>query len=414
MYLFVIYSHSKNLDKAQILYEQITDINAEIIIIYGNPSLNDEYIKHEHIITIKCGDTYDCLTDKTLKLLEISNQLYPDIKGLFKCDDDIVLNVNRFNSFLLKIEQMKDKDYIGKSIYTVEKKGDKEWNTLHAQYCGGPLYYLSKKSIQVFVENSITKGYYEDNCIGHNLNKRNIYPINYPLYTDSYDEFLMNKNTISFHNNRNIDIEKYKLKHVYYINLEERTDRKKHIEKQLDTLGWCYERFNAIKAKSGRVGCSMSHLKLLTMAKEKNLPYIVIIEDDIHFTDIQKFNVLYKHFVDTNIDYDVYLLAGNLRPPVQKFTPHILKISLSYTTTGYIVRQHYYDVLIQNIKDGIQKLLKNANNGMNAIDVNWIPLQKKDKWFISYPRTVTQLANHFSNIENRVVNYDHLMLDNIN
>lgn len=206
-------------------------------------------------------------------------------------------------------------------------------------------------------------------------------------------------------------MDKYKLKNVYYINLEERTDRKKHIEKQLESLGWCYERFNAIKTKSGRVGCSMSHLKLLTMAKEKNLPYIVIIEDDIHFTNIQKFNELYKHFVDTNIDYDVYLLAGNLRPPVQRINPHLLKISLSYTTTGYIVKQHYYDTLIQNIKGGIQKLLQNVNDGMSAIDVNWIPLQRKDKWFISYPRTVTQLANDFSNIENRVVNYDRVMLD---
>lgn len=205
------------------------------------------------------------------------------------------------------------------------------------------------------------------------------------------------------------------MKNVYYINLERRPDRKTHIESQLNSLGWNYQRFNAIQMKSGRVGCSMSHLKLLQMAKEKKLPYIVILEDDIHFTNIPKFQELFKHFMDKiKDDYDVYLLAGNLRHPIEMITQNILKVSTSYTTTGYIVKQHYYDTIIQNIKEGIINLIKNPLNGMNAIDVNWIQLQKKDKWFISYPRTVTQLANHFSNIENRVVNYDHLMLDNIN
>ncbi len=201
------------------------------------------------------------------------------------------------------------------------------------------------------------------------------------------------------------------MKHVYYINLESRTDRRKHVESQLKSLGWNYERFNAVKTNSGRVGCSISHLRLLKMAKEKELPYIVIIEDDIHFTNIPKFKSLHKHFIEKVSEFDVYLLAGNLRPPVEKITNDIFKISMSYTTTGYIVKNHYYDTMIENIKQGITKLIKDPSNGMNAIDVNWIPLQQKDKWYISYPRTVTQLANEYSDIEKRIINYDHLMLD---
>lgn len=202
------------------------------------------------------------------------------------------------------------------------------------------------------------------------------------------------------------------MEHVYYINLESRTDRRTHVESQLELLGWKYERFNAVKTKSGRVGCSMSHLRLLQMAKQKNLPYIVIIEDDIHFTDIPKFKSLHKEFIENISDFDVYLLAGNLRPPVEIIPNNILRISLSYTTTGYVVKNHYYDTMIENIKEGISKLIKDPSNGINAIDVNWIQLQKKDKWYISYPRTVTQLANEYSDIEKRIINYDHLMLDN--
>lgn len=201
------------------------------------------------------------------------------------------------------------------------------------------------------------------------------------------------------------------IENVYYINLEERDDRKKHVESELIKLGWKYERFNAVKAKSGRVGCSMSHLKLLMKAKKENMPYIVIIEDDIQFTNMKMFKKQIHSFLNSKINYDVYLLAGNLRNPVEQVKPGILKISKSYTTTGYIVKNHYYDKMINNIKEGINNLLKNPDNGYNAIDAYWMKLQQTDNWYISYPRTVTQLPD-YSDIEGRIVNYNHLMLDN--
>ena len=147
------------------------------------------------------------------------------------------------------------------------------------------------------------------------------------------------------------------------------------------------------------------------MAKEKNLPYIVILEDDIHFTNIPKFQELLKHFMDEiKDDYDVYLLAGNLRHPIEKITQNILKIYTSYTTTGYIVKQHYYDTIISNIKEGIVRLIKNPLNGMNAIDVNWIQLQKK----INGLYHIHELSHNspiILVIKIEFVNYDHLMLD---
>lgn len=202
------------------------------------------------------------------------------------------------------------------------------------------------------------------------------------------------------------------IENVYYINLEQRTDRKKQVEEQLKQLNWKYERFNAIKSTSGRVGCSLSHLKLLTMAKEKKLPYIVIVEDDIMFTNVKLFQNLFTNFLNTIPNFDTYLLAGNLRNPIRKVTKNILQVYRSFTTTGYIVQSHYYDTMIQNFKDGIKELLKNPNNGLFAIDTYWMKLQQTGQWYISYPRTVTQQPD-FSDIENRVVNYNHVMLDTI-
>lgn len=201
------------------------------------------------------------------------------------------------------------------------------------------------------------------------------------------------------------------LENVFYINLEHRTDRRTQVETELNTLGWKYERFNAIKLANGRIGCSVSHLKILKLAKKRRLPYVVVIEDDIEFKKPDKYNSMLRKFLDSNIEYDVLLLAGNLRPPIKQINSHVLQIFHSWTTTGYIVKSEYYDVLINNIHEGIQLLMREPDkHHLYAIDCYWMRLQKKDKWMILYPRTNTQRPT-YSDIEGKEINYDRLMLD---
>ena len=61
------------------------------------------------------------------------------------------------------------------------------------------------------------------------------------------------------------------IKNIFYINLDTRPDRKTRFELEMKKLGLEATRFNAIKHKSGAVGCSMSHLALLKYAKTQNL-----------------------------------------------------------------------------------------------------------------------------------------------
>ena len=82
-----------------------------------------------------------------------------------------------------------------------------------------------------------------------------------------------------------------------------------------------------------------------------------------------------KDFLKSKINYDVYLLAGNLRPPVKEVKPGILKYIKVLQTTGYIVKNHYFDKMINNIKEGINNLIRNPNNGYNAIRY-WMKLQQ--------------------------------------
>ena len=75
------------------------------------------------------------------------------------------------------------------------------------------------------------------------------------------------------------------LKNVFYINMDERADREIHMELQFEKLGISAQRIRACKMKNGCVGCTMSHIRCLELAKLRNYDYICIIEDDAYFTE---------------------------------------------------------------------------------------------------------------------------------
>ena len=157
---------------------------------------------------------------------------------------------------------------------------------------------------------------------------------------------------------------------VFYINLTERADRRAQVEQQLNLVGLTqFNRFNAIKLPNGALGCSMSHLKCLQLAKEKNLDHILIVEDDIIFLNPGIFIGQLNKFLQNNKEWDVLLIAGNNVPPYRVVDDTCVQVSWCQTTTGYLIRKQYYDTLINNIKEGINMLIREPKNKiMYAID----------------------------------------------
>jgi hypothetical protein len=201
------------------------------------------------------------------------------------------------------------------------------------------------------------------------------------------------------------------IKHVIYINLDIRRDRKEHVEKELKKIGFSdITRFPAIKTPNGSFGCSLSHLKILQTAKEYNLPHILIVEDDIQFNDPLLFTEQFNKFLKINSTWDVVLLAGNNGGPFIVENDCSVKVTKCQTTTGYLVHCHYYDTLIDNIKEGLQLLMKEPHKHfLYAIDKYWFKLQEKYNWYLITPLSVIQKPD-YSNIEKRVTNYSTAML----
>jgi len=196
-----------------------------------------------------------------------------------------------------------------------------------------------------------------------------------------------------------------------YINLEHRKDRNESVLKELSKIKiQNAERFNAIEMKNGAIGCSLSHIKCIEIAIKRNYDYIMICEDDIEILNPSIFIENINKFLNSQIEWDIVLIAGNNMIPYNFVTDYCIKIYNCLTTTGYIAKNKYFSTLLNNYKEGVTKLMKEQSNSSYKIDKYWLSLQKKDNWYMIIPPTIIQKED-YSDIEKKVTNFRNYMLD---
>lgn len=193
---------------------------------------------------------------------------------------------------------------------------------------------------------------------------------------------------------------------ILYINLAARTDRRKEMEDQFVKLNIPTEkivRIEAISNSFGAIGCTSSHIKALQWAKDNNLKNVLILEDD--------FNFMIKHLRENLLQlkkvefpWDVIMFSGNLIKIPLNYTKPFFKLERALTSSGYLVNGHYYDVIIENYKQGLENLVKTFDKKRYALDVWFRSLQARDKWYTFTHRCGYQRPS-YSDIEKRLVNY---------
>ena len=73
------------------------------------------------------------------------------------------------------------------------------------------------------------------------------------------------------------------------------------------------------------------------------------------------------------------------------------------TTMAYICKQEYYDTLIANYREGLEKLAAGGHYTQFALDIYWKSLQSSG-WVFAYPPLGRQKPG-FSDIEKKDVDY---------
>lgn len=195
--------------------------------------------------------------------------------------------------------------------------------------------------------------------------------------------------------------------HTYLINLSERKDRLDKIKLEFEKLNLQFERFDAIKHNIGAIGCTMSHIACLELAKKNNLDYCMICEDDAEFyINRENFDFFVNNFLKDN-KLKILNLICNVKQKntIQKYNSIFNTSNKILTTTCYIIKKEYYNCLISNFEYSKINLLNGGEQSLFALDVTWHILQKKDIFVIPNFKCGNQ-SESYSDIQKKKVNYN--------
>lgn len=222
---------------------------------------------------------------------------------------------------------------------------------------------------------------------------------------DNYkDLFLPDWNVIEDTSNLNF---LKKVGRYFYINLEKRKDRYEEINRELDKIDWCKkrERIDAVYHEKGYIGCTLSHIKTLEVAIERNYEYIMILEDDFEFL-VSKKELIYRLHLLNNYDkdFDIVLLSRNVHEKII-MNEYIWKCVRVATTAGFIVVKKFYKILLENFKEAYDLASRGYPYNQCAIDINWYKLQGSDSKFYTFSKPLGKQRCSYSDIECRTVDY---------
>lgn len=199
---------------------------------------------------------------------------------------------------------------------------------------------------------------------------------------------------------------------TYCINLERRTDRWEESINEFKKYNLNnIERYNAVdgnnltKDQIGVIGASktaliMSNISIIETAIEENLNSILILEDDIEFTN--ELNNISEYFNFLPNDWDMIYFGGNhnLHMGIKKpkiINEKICKLHHTYSTHCVGIN-----------KKAFNKILKRIKLFDDALDVIYVDLQKSLNVYSFYPTIATQRVS-YSDIENKIVDYKWLI-----
>ena len=163
--IFLIFSCKQNLDSRISLMKKswINDLDQlgyKYFIVYANPKMNKPYEINDTEFIVKAKDDYSHFPRKVIRtFFFIKKHFGNEIDGVFKFDDDIIVNMVRLQNYL---EEIKKHNYFGR-ISNFENQYNNTYkgliNTIPYQgpyYNGNSGYYISCQGID-FIENQYMK-----------------------------------------------------------------------------------------------------------------------------------------------------------------------------------------------------------------------------------------------------------------
>jgi len=197
---------------------------------------------------------------------------------------------------------------------------------------------------------------------------------------------------------------------IYCINLDKRTRRWELAQNEFKKLGILdrVKRFSAIDNLGGKRGCFESHMKIIHMAKEKNLRNVFIFEDDVAVLPCyshEKFEKSINFLKDQTWEF---FYMGGLERRI-KPRPMYNKLKKKYDTDvastefDYIMEAHsvgwnqsyainscIFDKIIAEYKNGLWEMLEERWKGRPGRTDRYYQHHLKPKAYVCVPSFTTQ------------------------
>jgi glycosyl transferase family 25 len=197
-------------------------------------------------------------------------------------------------------------------------------------------------------------------------------------------------------------------KKIYCINLDKRVDRWELAEPHLKQLNLDVERVSGYdgsalglefppEIKEGAVGCSLSHLFTIKLAKQNNLENFLLLEDDVVFDDDvnQKFFDILPQVPD---DWDMLYLGGQHfhGMDMPQVSENVYKCVYTLAAQSVGIKNTVYDYFIDKLMN-ISKIN----------DLHYAESHKEINAYVIIPHLSWQ-RNTYSDIERAFVDYSFL------
>jgi len=199
---------------------------------------------------------------------------------------------------------------------------------------------------------------------------------------------------------------------TFCINLDRRKDRWEECLAEFNKYNLTnVERFNAIdgkdlrQIKSGfvtpsRLALVLTNIKILEKAIQENYETILILEDDVEFTD--EVNNISEYFKFLPKDWDMLYFGGNHNTHMKILPPKIVnekvcKLHNTYSTHCVAINKKTFTTILNRLR-----------KCDNALDVIYVELQSTLNVYSFYPMIATQRVS-FSDIENKITDYKWLI-----
>jgi GR25 family glycosyltransferase involved in LPS biosynthesis len=181
-----------------------------------------------------------------------------------------------------------------------------------------------------------------------------------------------------------------KIDRIFYINMDNRPDRRQTIEEEftrLDISPDAVTRFPACSYNGcPNSGCLLSHANVLEMAYMMGYQNVLILEDDFIFiedkdkihNDISEFFKM----ADTGFEWDVIMLTTCAAQICEFTTDIISRVTSSGNGAAYLVNRNMMMTISTLFKQNVDNLYYTKQHWIYQNDILWKHLMPKTRWYM--------------------------------